>query len=511
MATLNTGPSLADHFDLPKVALTGAGFEYFPRCDVWKLKRESDVTQIDWRPFCESCASVVLIGLKLTAIERLRRYSPHTVANAIRQFRRMIAWGVIPRNCDLLAPAHILSFNSRLVSAKRHYLGHVASFCKHWIDLGYPGIDARVGETLATITIPGNRKGDAVRTMDPTAGPLTEIELQGLVTVSKREFERGNVTLREYTILRLMIMLGGRPGQIAALKCGDLKSEFDRGIGATIHWLNVPRAKQRDVTDGRPVKRRQISLELAGLLKACVHDAAQACWVQPVSCDSRPLFPTRRGNDLIGEIEAHPTSQEIGSCLTRLGKRLGVVSERTGEPLHVTPSRLRHTLGTRANDEGYSPLVIAEMLDHSDLQNVGVYVGHTASIVDRIDKATALYLGPLAKAFAGELIAGETYAVRKGDPSSRVSDESANGVGSCGNCGECELLAPIACYTCPSFQPWVNAPHEALLEKLIAERDRLVDQGADNRLATVNDRTICAIAEVVKRCRQHPEYNGGPA
>jgi integrase-like protein len=347
--------------------------------------------------------------------------------------------------------------------------------------------------------------------MDPTAGPLTEIELQGLVTVSKREFERGNVTLREYTILRLMIMLGGRPGQIAALKCGDLKSEFDRGIGATIHWLNVPRAKQRDVTDGRPVKRRQISLELAGLLKACVHDAAQACWVQPVSCDSRPLFPTRRGNDLIGEIEAHPTSQEIGSCLTRLGKRLGVVSERTGEPLHVTPSRLRHTLGTRANDEGYSPLVIAEMLDHSDLQNVGVYVGHTASIVDRIDKATALYLGPLAKAFAGELIAGETYAVRKGDPSSRVSDESANGVGSCGNCGECELLAPIACYTCPSFQPWVNAPHEALLEKLIAERDRLVDQGADNRLATVNDRTICAIAEVVKRCRQHPEYNGGPA
>jgi hypothetical protein len=79
---------------------------------------------------------------------------------------------------------------------------------------------------------------------------------------------------------------------------------------------------------------------------------------------------------------------------------LSAISERTGETMKITPTRLRRTRGTRAAMEGHGVLVIAELLDHSDTQNAGVYVEARPEIVERIDKALALHLAPLAQAFA---------------------------------------------------------------------------------------------------------------
>jgi hypothetical protein len=72
-------------------------------------------------------------------------------------------------------------------------------------------------------------------------------------------------------------------------------------------------------------------------------------------------------------------------------------------------------------------------------------------------------------------------------------------MGNCGEHGFCGLLAPIACYTCRSFQPWLDGPHDAVLEHLICERERLL-AGSDVRIASINDRTILAVAEVIRRC-----------
>ena len=72
-------------------------------------------------------------------------------------------------------------------------------------------------------------------------------------------------------------------------------------------------------------------------------------------------------------------------------------------------------------------------------------------------------------------------------------------MGNCGKHGFCGFLAPIACYTCVNFQPWLDGPHEAVLDYLIGERDRLAAQ-TDLRIASVNDRTILAVAEVVRLC-----------
>ena len=82
-------------------------------------------------------------------------------------------------------------------------------------------------------------------------------------------------------------------------------------------------------------------------------------------------------------------------------------------------------------------------------------------------------------------------------------------MGSCGKHGFCGFLAPIACYTCVNFQPWLDGPHEAVLAFLIRERDRLAQQ-TDLRIASINDRTILAVAEVVRQCeaRRKEMVNG---
>lgn len=164
--------------------------------------------------------------------------------------------------------------------------------------------------------------------------------------------------------------------------------------------------------------------------------------------------------------------------------------------------------------EGHGELIIAELLDHSDTQNVGVYVESRPEIVDRIDRAVAMKLAPMAQAFAGMLVLDEADAERGDDPTSRIVHPgigpSMQPMGTCGKQGFCGLNAPIACYTCRSFQPWIDGPHEAVLDHLLAERERLASS-SDLRVASINDRTILAVAEVVRLCAEIRGDDGGEA
>ncbi len=49
------------------------------------------------------------------------------------------------------------------------------------------------------------------------------------------------------------------------------------------------------------------------------------------------------------------------------------ISERTGEIIHVTARRFHHTRGTNLGRKGVGATIIAELLDHTDTQNVKVY------------------------------------------------------------------------------------------------------------------------------------------
>jgi hypothetical protein len=82
-----------------------------------------------------------------------------------------------------------------------------------------------------------------------------------------------------------------------------------------------------------------------------------------------------------------------------------------------------------------------------------------------------------------------------------VRCESGN-VGTCGHYGFCGALAPIACYTCRNFQPWLDGPHEDVLNSLMTERERVLQITRDQTIASVNDRTILAVTQVIQVCEK---------
>src|SRR5690606_31946560 len=106
---------------------------------------------------------------------------------------------------------------------------------------GYPGISDEVLTLLNKWLIKGNEKGFAVQSMCPEDGPLTDIELQGVIAAVIDAFTEQRLSLKETCLSIILAMTGRRPAQIAALKLKDLYSTMPGN-----YWINFPRAKQRN-------------------------------------------------------------------------------------------------------------------------------------------------------------------------------------------------------------------------------------------------------------------------
>lgn len=403
--------------------------------------------------------------------------------------------------------AMLLSYRSSLSKGRAWYFGTLSGLLLKWNALGYQGLASDVVPLLKTTRKIGNQKGEAVLTLDSKNGPLTDIETLAVGAALGAAREDGLIDESEYLLAQLFVLLGQRAIQYAALKVCDLHS-ITAPDGTTSYLLRMPRAKQQDVPSRHAFKDRLLSPRIGEpLYRHCARLRSELAHEFPNGNDI-PMFPARaHGKEAPHGFRLHRTSGSLAETFIRVMRSLTVVSERTGAPLHVTPTRFRRTVGTRAAIEGHGELVIAELLDHNDTQNVGVYTQAVPQIVERIDRAVAMHLAPLAQAFAGVLIDDESKAVRGDDPTSRICGPHIHPemkpMGNCGKHGFCGLMAPIACYTCRSFQPWRDGPHEAVLKYLLDERERFVGQ-TDVRIASVNDRTILAVAEVVRLCAESP-------
>lgn len=501
-----------DDLVLPSTVRTRGGAEFNPRLDVWKCQECSRNLTLDFRklpmnPEMKFAAKKTLIWY----VENRSIYYVENIFFYLEKFLKSIAsdQGVAVSS---IAVDQVINYYSKLRKRDHYFLGCLSSFLKKWYELNYPGIDGDVVAILNQLRLKGNMKGEAVLTMDPVNGPYSDLEIQGILSALENAFQDGIVKLDEYVLVWLFLALGQRPIQYASLKVCDV-GFGETKTGSTVYTIRVPRAKQRNKIARSEFKNRVLIPQIGEnlLLHACemkerfsgiLEDPGQA-----------PLFPTLMAREKVPPgYEFHKTSQSLSLTLSKVLDRLHVMSERTGKPLHITSVRFRRTVGTRAAIEGHGELVIAELLDHTDTQNVGIYVESTPEIIDRIDRAVAFRLAPLAQAFAGVIITDESESPYPGDPSHRVCDprfdQSMKPLGSCGKHGFCNSMAPIACYTCRSFHPWLDAPHEAVLNYLIAERERLLTS-SDIRIASINDRTILAVTEVIRQCQIIRDGHGG--
>ena len=370
--------------------------------------------------------------------------------------------------------------------------------------LGYGVCSDEAISFLRNSKIKGNVKGTSIRTRDPEEGAFSDSELLSIQSSLNDAYANGEVEFQSYAMAWLFLAYGARPVQIASLKEKDLVISVDAS-GARFYALRIPRAKQHGERVRDSFKTRYCSKQIGQLLELLVEKNRSLKIDQEIADGEWPLFINDRKGDLPG-LSYHISSKSLGA---RLKKTLGRL---TG--LKTNTKRFRITLAQRAVDDGKDKYTVAELLDHSDTQNVAVYFEASPAMVERLDRHLAMELAPLAQAFAGVLVLAEAGARRGDDPASRIYDKTLRNnvdrpLGTCGQMSFCGLHAPFACYTCRHFQPWIDAPHEEFLRALIEDRDRMVAEGYSPKIYNIKNRTVLAVAEVIQLCTAETEMLSG--
>lgn len=499
LATLNN----AQH-NFPESFTTRSGVRVNPKLDRWSYRDDTKSINLDFAEL--GISSELLLSVKRVLMWYAENKSPDHLTNMFVRLKHFLKSRQInTSNYEMITSNHLINYRSSLSNKNSWYLGSLSGLLKKWHALDIPGVSDDAIALLKNLRLVGNRKGEAVLTMDVLNGPFSEIEFVAIHDSIDQAYADGVINLVDYILVWLFMALGPRPIQYASLKVCDIEMSQTKD-GTPIYILNLPRAKQRERMSRTTFSQKVLIPQIGE--KVVQHVAEVQAKFSNILPDltTAPMFPAKRSNkDEPKGFEYHRTAHTLGKYLQNVLNKLNIVSERTGKPLHITATRFRRTLGTRAAMEGHGELVIAELLVHTDTQNVGVYVQATPEIVGRIDRAMALHLAPLAQAFAGLIIKTESEARRNGDPTSRICDPrfepTMKPIGNCGHHGFCGELAPISCYTCRSFQPWLDGPHEAVLSYLISKRDHLM-VASDLRIASINDRTILAVAEVIRRCEE---------
>ncbi|AUN29467.1 site-specific integrase [Niveispirillum cyanobacteriorum] len=500
---MNSHVSVKPLADLPSSIRSRDGAEVCLDGDVWYVTGPSAAYQFSFRRLREFASDELVASAKAVIVHYMERHSLAHANNIMDRFVAFIRFAGKAVPLQKITAPDVLSYRATLASNTEWYLGTLRGFFRSWVDLRLAGLDPEVIKVLDKVRLKGNRKGDAVRTADPEKGPFTEMELQAIVTALNDAFAHDEIDIADYVLVQLFLALGARAIQLATLKISDF-SVTQASSGERAYLIQLPRAKQRGKEPRAEFKPRRLSGDLGRLVEAHC-EATKRVWVNlGIPLDQLPFWPNPENVNTSEGLLHHSTATDLNNRVQSVFDVLKVVSERTGFSLIVSTRRFRYTLGTRAAREGLSELVIAEILDHSDTQNVGVYVEAVPEIVERIDRAMAMELAPMAQAFVGLLIDGEDQAERADDPRSRIvtPGDLKHPVGSCGSYGFCGAMAPIACYTCRNFQPWLDGPHEQVLEQLLADRQRIMVQTGDATIAAINDRVIYACAEVVRLCQE---------
>lgn len=425
-------------------------------------------------------------------------------------------------------------------------LAILRTFLKRWNALRYPGVPDDVVDALKGMRIKNIEGGRAVRTQDQDNGALTPDELHNLMQDIYRAVEEERLTAEELSLAVFHIVTGRRAIQSANLKCKDVDnsrrgdSEPGQAEGEQLLLLHVPRVKQsgRDFRETRrsvhldevffalfEAQRDNVHAQMRRLLKD------HGLELQPQDLEhllaNLPLYPAWRSitatvldaaelrelnhAQALASLRVHAEGQFWHTTTMQIGRRLQNICDiagtlsTAGNPLKIGGTRLRYTKGTDLSRQGVGLDVLAWLMDHSDLQSASVYIDNLPEHAAEIGQAMAgsLVLNHVASMFRGELVDSEADAIGGDNP--RQSRIVYRGVGAatCDARKQCGMGGgiPLACYTCDSFQPWLDAPHESVLEDLLQERD--LDRevlGDKDPLTRSRDKTIVAVINVIQRC-----------
>lgn len=504
------------HFDLAEPAwppqesyvLDRRGLPVDISGDVWQLNDPTAVFTLDWSKY-DIRTPGILNCIRRYVAWLLTNKGPASVDNCFHSLLPFIATTAFREADDVAGyiPYKAFSEAKSNLGRDRQYLLHYARQLYRWcVSQRYPYFSRDVANRLNDIVIGGNSKGQAVRSRDPNKGPLDAQEVAALTGALRAARVTNTMPLEEQAILWLAFSTGSNPSQYACLREEDLVEEED-GDETIAFILKVPRHKKNHVQLRTEFRNRRLDRFVGQVLKDLIQQNQIAFPANDADSTARPLFRSAHAhhssNHPMAEWAWHLRRDKINLLIQLAVKRLGIRS-RTGEPLEISTRRFRYTLASRLIDQGASAFEVADALDHSDLQNVLVYFEVHSNIVDHLDQALALALAPRAQAFA-KIVDREENAERGNVKGSRCHYgdrelEIFEAVGTCGNHSFCNIAAaPIACYTCPMFQPWMDGPHDLVLDGLLKERQKRFEMDLNPKMVAIHDHVIIEVAGVIER------------
>lgn len=494
--------------------------------DVWRFRASDDggrLLSIDWPSLVATAVPLPLSEravhiLKLYVAYRLTFSKGMTVWNDAVMIRRFFRWYAANYGSSITvgrATAFVWSQLSEEVF--RGFLEYGLSTASKGNDfarlremyfwgtfgLQLPEFDPDLALVLKTIRAPGNVKGAAVRFRDPLKGPLDTDEQEMIF----RAITIGAGMAFDRAIVMLHLELGINPQSAARMKNQDLLIfsvnvvEGGRSREITKYQIQVPRVKKRK--EFRETKTRPITDQLGRL-----------------------LLELRRGepaDPLFYWLPADAPEEGIHQAMTRFVTAAQLRSARTGSQLHLTPRRFRSTLATEMAREGASREKIAEVLDHTDLQNVNVYIEAASYVVDQLGKRFDQVFDPILQRFRGRIVDSMARPAFRDVPPKVIPGDMVHfptaplnlgGIGMCGRDihkdGLCRLAPPLTCYPCEFFAAFRFGPHAEVLqalERIVAEMKPV----ADSRIPMQLEDVMAAIRQLLAQISQDDATKESPA
>ncbi|MGR3759259.1 site-specific integrase [Roseobacteraceae bacterium NS-SX3] len=422
-----------------------------------------------------------------------------------------------------ITASQLQNYRTSLTPRDEYKLGYFRGFLRTLADYARKGLAPEVVPYLETLTLQGNKKGAAVQHRCPYSGPFTTTEQAAVLKWATNEFEKGTISLEEYAWFYCSFVTGRRSVNLRALRAKDLIVTNKDGFRQ--FRLAVPRSKQRGAPYRSQFREILISEDLYIVLTnlaADVRKRAKECIKGSIPNDvlqELPVFSndTRiEGINTLKELNKvlretpdylHANAARTASIIEKLSHMCTAISERTGDTIHITQTRMRRSRATNLARKGIGGTELAYLMDHSDTQQIGIYTENTPNVAERIDEAMLPALAPLAMAAQGMLIESERHAIRANDPNSRIHKSGGAPMGNCGSEGFC-AGGIKSCLVCTQFQPWMDAPWDELLSELLDERDDLRKSNAGNGVLQSYDLQISrsfAIKSAVEQMRSENE------
>jgi len=374
---------------------------------------------------------------------------------------------------------------------------------------------------------------------NPEKSWLSNDEYEALIASIWRHYEVGTFSTDRTLMLLLSMQYARRPRQLAQLKIKDFRiadpSDTSGLSGPMVSFPGVKDLKAEKGFRDSKFEHHPLPDHLWNLFKIQRNNIKNlfednlGTHLTDSEIDNLPVFSsTHRIKSASSELEHHYRldwrhsldhqlfhlkAAKVSNILTWRPNGHSEIdpplSHRTGQPIVVSATRLRHTRARQLARKGVPRHVLSHWLGHTSELSLQAYYNDPAEDARALDEAMAPALMPLAMAFAGNLIDDEGQARYHNDPSSRLEFATGGKLKGVGNCGKHSFCAttsvPIPCYRCRHFEPLVTAPHQEVLEALKIrqeeEKQALRIGGARNLLIPIDlSADIIAVQNCIDRC-----------